>query len=83
MEPAGAAEPAGGEFGDVEQAVAAAADEFGPVPGEEVAGGLADACRTGEQAEAGGAAAAPIVQRPLQREEEKAVETWMYCAVSG
>ena len=69
VEPALGVEPTGGELGDVEETVAAGADEFGAVPGEEAAGGLADACRVCEFAEADGAAAALIAETPTEAEE--------------
>lgn len=63
------AEPACGHLGDVEQAVAADADEFGSVPCEEVSRWLTDACGMGEFAEADGAALALVAEGPSETEE--------------
>lgn len=68
-DPLAGSAPAGFEFGDGEAAVAAFAAEFGAVPFEEVAGGAADACRSGERAEAVFAALLLVGKRPAEGEQ--------------
>src|SRR5579863_5328461 len=69
VEPALGAEPAGGQSGDVEQGVAAGADKFGAIPGEEGSAGEANGGGVGDAMEADGAAPSLIEESPAESQE--------------
>ena len=69
VEPALAAEPAGGQRWNVEQGVSSHADHLGAVPAEEGARGQADGGRVGDAAQADRASFALIGDGPAESEE--------------
>jgi L-fuconolactonase len=64
------AEPTGGKFGNVKQAVPHAANQFCTVPGKKIARGLTDPSRIGEQAQTLRTTPALVVQNPAEGKQQ-------------